>query len=196
MRKTLLAALAALVLASAAAAQDRDTTATEDARGEGHEIFGLETHPYVGLTALRPSSSDDDATGGEIVSESWTVGLVAGVDVDVEPFWVGASYDLFDVLDEENSYPFDGAFTVHLGLYRGDSTGSLYDLKAEPYVAITLTRPSGPDEWSTGFEGGVEFLLEPLYIGAEYELHDILTDDEDEVYPFDGTFTLSVGAYW
>lgn len=192
--KRLILALALLALPIVAGAQDepaKPEAEKADARGEGHDLWGLEVHPYVGLIALRPTGSDS----ADAVSENWTIGLTAGVDVDLEPFWVGASYDLYDVLDDDGSYPFDGAFALHLGLYRGNADPDA-EIPIEPYAAITLTRPSGPDEWSTGFEAGIEFLLDPLYLGGEYELHDVLTSERDEVYPFDGTFTLSVGCYW
>jgi len=73
-------------------------------------------------------------------------------------------------------------------------THTFLGVPTHPYTAITLSRPSGPDDWSTGFEAGVEFDIEPIWIGIEYTLHDIL--DETEVYEWDGTFSLKAGLYW
>jgi len=94
-------------------------------------------------------------------------------------------------------------------------------LVVHPYTALTLSRVQGQDyshghyddddcdrddydcrkkkangaQWSTGFKFGVEIDAGSLYIGAEFQLRDILTDAPD-TYPWDGEFELAVGGYW
>lgn len=70
----------------------------------------------------------------------------------------------------------------------------LMGVETHPYTALTLERPSGPDEWSTGFEAGVEIDTKPLYWEVQYQLKDILS--KRQVYNFSGVFSLKVGIYW
>lgn len=75
-------------------------------------------------------------------------------------------------------------------------THRVLGIDAHPFAALTLSRPSGPDRWSTGFEAGVEIDFEPVWFGVQYTLHDILTEEEDETYPWDGTLDFKLGIYY
>jgi hypothetical protein len=66
-----------------------------------------------------------------------------------------------------------------------------------PYTAFGIDRLSGPDDWATGMKFGLEIdASEGAYVDMSLKLHDILTEDEDEVYDWDSTFSLMVGWYW
>lgn len=172
--KTLVLALAAvLFMATAAVAETRPT----------HRFLGLDTHPYAALEATRPSGPD-----------TWSVGFAAGVEIDIDPFWIGLDYQLHDALDTEELYGWDGTFTTFLGLYKGDGDSKLFTVPTYPYAGFVLARPSGPDQWSPGFVAGLEVDLNPLFVAVDYTLRDILS--EDEAYPWDGEFALKLGAYW
>ena len=73
---------------------------------------------------------------------------------------------------------------------------SLFGVPIHPYGALTLSRPFDLDGFSTGFKVGAEVDLKPVWIGLEVRLHDILTEAEAEVYPFNGEFEISLGGYW
>ena len=73
---------------------------------------------------------------------------------------------------------------------------SLFGVPVHPYGALTLSRPFDLNGFSTGFKVGAEVDLQPVWIGIEVRLHDILTEDESEVYPFNGEFEISLGGYW
>ena len=64
-----------------------------------------------------------------------------------------------------------------------------------PHGGITMSRVL--EDWSTGFVMGVEIDAgEGLYLDVQYEMHDILTEDRNETIPWDGTFKLTLGAYF
>jgi hypothetical protein len=172
MKATILT-LCLLLVASAAIAETRAT----------HTVFGIDTHPYAALEATRPSGPD-----------TWSVGFAAGVELDFNPFWIGLDYQLHDVLDEAEVYGWGGTFTTFLGLYKGDGESKLFEIPTYPYAAFVLARPSGPDEWSPGFVAGLEVDASPLFIGVDYTLRDILSDEE--TYKWDGEFAVKLGAYW
>jgi hypothetical protein len=65
-------------------------------------------------------------------------------------------------------------------------------VELHPHAALTVDRPSGPDRWSTGFLFGCEVATEPVWIAANYQLHDILTDNE--TYEWDATFEVAAGV--
>lgn len=65
-----------------------------------------------------------------------------------------------------------------------------------PYAAMTLSRISDDATWSTGAVLGAEIDAGGGFVGVSYRLHDILTDDESEVIPWDGTFELALGIYF
>jgi len=185
-----LPALAFLLACSVAQAQE---TKTEGRQQPEHSLLGLETHPYVAIEFDRLSGLGE-----------WSTGLSGGLEIDLDPLWFGASYTLHDILTSSEVYPWDGTFVARLGVYQG-GVGKLISIPSYAHAAILLARPSGPDEWSAGFEAGAEFDVAPLYLGITYTLHDILTTDSDEeldssgdsdVYPWDATFALSLGAYW
>jgi len=73
---------------------------------------------------------------------------------------------------------------------------SLFGVPVHPYGALTLSRPFDLNDFSTGFKVGAEVDLKPVWIGIEVRLHDILTEDRAEVYPFNGEFEISLGGYW
>jgi hypothetical protein len=66
-----------------------------------------------------------------------------------------------------------------------------------PYTAFGIDRLSGPDDWATAMKFGIEVnATEGAYVDMSLKLHDILTDEDDEVYEWDSTFSLMVGWYW
>jgi len=71
----------------------------------------------------------------------------------------------------------------------------VFGLVFHPHGGLTLSRID--EDWSTGFIMGVELDAgSGLYLDASYTMHDILTDAEKEAVPWDGTFMLTLGAYF
>lgn len=48
------------------------------------------------------------------------------------------------------------------------------------------------EDWSVGFEFGADIDAGPGVLEVSYELHDILTDEENQVIPWDGTFKMGL----
>jgi hypothetical protein len=71
---------------------------------------------------------------------------------------------------------------------------SVLGIPTHPYGALTFTRPFDVEDISVGFKVGVEAEVEPFFLGLEVHLRDILSDVE--IYPWDGEFEISLGAYW
>ena len=188
MRRPLMLAFAALFLmAGAGGAQTRTAKeADEDDRGRPlHEIWGVETHPYVEFNSDRTSGSN----------AQWTNGVSAGVKFEFDPLWLGLGYTLHDVLSEVQVVPWDGTAYGKLGLYQG-GIGDLGSVPTYVHAAVVLAVPTGPDKLSLGVEAGFEFDVDPIYAGLRYTLRDTWVEDDDEVYDWDGEFGVQVGLYW
>lgn len=184
MRTLLVAAAAALLLTGSAFAQEQEKEVKQADREQAtHEVFGIDSHPFVSIDFTRLSDVGQ-----------WSTGATAGVEFDLDPLWIGVDYRFRDVLSEVEVIDWDGEFEAKLGLYQG-GVGRIGDLPCYASAAFLFSRPSGPDEWATNFELGAEFDINPLYIGATYVLRDVFTDGGD-VYDWNGDFTLSLGAYW
>lgn len=66
-----------------------------------------------------------------------------------------------------------------------------------PYTALTMTRISDPVDTSIGFRAGIEAEISDHWYGSiEMNLHDIWTDREEEVIPWDSSMVLAFGVYW
>jgi hypothetical protein len=172
-----------MLASTAALAQEKDSD--DDREIPTHEVLGLETHPYIEFNSDRTSGNE----------AAWTTGVSAGVEVDLDPFWLGIGYTLHDVLAEVQVVPWDGTAYGKLGLYQG-GVGQLGSVPTYIHAAVVLAVPTGPDKLSLGFETGFEFDLDPLYAGVRYTLRDIWVGDDDEVYPWDGEFGIQIGTYW
>jgi hypothetical protein len=151
----------------------------------GNEVLGFQAHPRICALAQRPAGPDN-----------WTMSLNGGADFTYEWLLIGADFTLHDILQEAEVYPFDSTFTAKAGIYHDDQMGKLFSIPAEPYFLFIVARPEGPHRWSPGFEGGVNFIVDPLYIGANYSVRDAWLDDDKNAYPWDGEFGLGVGARW
>lgn len=75
-------------------------------------------------------------------------------------------------------------------------THEVLGIETHPYGGLTLTRPFDVEDVSVGFKVGVEADIQPMYLGVELHLRDILTDETGEVFPWDGEFEITLGAYW
>ncbi len=74
---------------------------------------------------------------------------------------------------------------------------SFFGMTTHPYTKLTLSRINSDGvQWSTGFGFGVEVDAGGAYVDLHYQLHDILTDESNQSYPWDGTFEIGVGMYW
>jgi len=190
----LVVAMAGLLVAGGATAQEQGKErhdhghgqqgeATADARGEGYGVLGLTVRPYAHVLAQRPSGPDD-----------WSMGLGGGAKIEWQPIWGAVEYTFHDVLDDWDTFPYDGTFTAKLGVYKAPAKDAR--VVASPHAAFIIARPTGPDDWSPGFEAGVEFILDPIYLGLDYTLRDIFLGKNDEVYDWDSELALGLGVYF
>ena len=183
-------ALAFPILAGSAFAQEPPSSPAPEAKEEedvragrpDHDVFGIEVHPFAAFEFQRLAE----------VAE-WSPALTSGVEIDWDPIWFGASYSFHDVLSDREAVPWDGTLILRLGLYQG-GLGTLGSVPTYVHAAVAVARPSGPDRWSPGFEGGLELDMEPIYIGFAYMVHDVGMDDD--VYSWDATTAISLGCYW
>lgn len=81
-----------------------------------------------------------------------------------------------------------------------DSRGSgheIFGIVTHPYTGVSISRFNTIQDWSTSFEMGVEVdFSQGWYGGVEIVLHDILTDIDSEIVPWDQTFKIGFGKYW
>lgn len=175
------ALLACLLGIGTAGAQEKE----ERGARPDHDLWGLETHPYIALNYDRVSSD----------TAAWTAGVTGGVEVDFDPFWIGVGYTVHDVLSDIQVVPWDGTAFGKLGLYQG-GLGNLGQVPTYFHAAAVLAVPTGPDKLALGFEAGFEFDFQPIYAGLSYTLRDTWIDDDDEVYPWDNEFGVQLGLYF
>jgi hypothetical protein len=140
------------------------------------EEEGISKNPYGQVSLTR---ANDD----------WSTGVRFGVEVTSGWVYLDGRLDLHDIHSNDEVYPWDSTFEMAIGVFSQDY--KLFGLPTTPYAGLTLGRPSGPDNWSTGLEFGLEANVEMVALNFTYALRDILS--ESEVYPWDDDFRLGAG---
>lgn len=144
-----------------------------------------ETHfyPYGALAVDRLSGPDE-----------WSTGVTIGGEVTKRPLFLQVHLDVLDVLasDEDNVYPWDTNVGAAIGLYK---SVELMGIAVSPNGSFTVDRPSGLDRFAVGFDAGLEGAFDNLFLGVNMKWHDILTNEESQVYPWDQTVRVTLGGY-
>jgi hypothetical protein len=139
-----------------------------------------EIAPYGALTLDRLSGPDE-----------WSTGFEVGAEITEEPVALVASLTNHDILSESEAYPWSTTFRLGAGVY--DSGHSILGVDVTPFGLVTLSRVSGPDQWSTGLSIGLKFDFKPIWLRLAHDRHDILTSDKSEAYSWDSTTSLAAG---
>lgn len=143
---------------------------------------GIDVFPYAAATLDRVSGPDE-----------WSTGVTFGADLVKEPLFINAHFDAHDVLGSgDDVYPWDTTFGLGLGIV--EKGYHVLGIDTSPYGALTLDRPSTVEDWSTGFNLGIEASFEPVWLELRQTWHDVLSTKQ--VYPWDQTFRIAVGVYF
>lgn len=140
-------------------------------------------YPYGALAVDRLSGPDE-----------WSTGITIGGEVTKNPLFLQVHLDVLDILasDEDNVYPWDTNVGAAVGLYK---SVELMGIAVSPNGSFTVDRPSGLDRFAVGFDAGLEGAFDNLFLGVNMKWHDILTNEESQVYPWDQTVRVTLGGY-
>lgn len=149
-----------------------------------HSLFGI---PFVAHGAMQVSQPFD--------VRQWGVGFEGGVEMNFSPAYLIIRGELADILDDSETYPYNGRMVMVLGTYVTNEESVMFGLPTAAYGGFQVSQQFNLREWAMGFEAGLEFDMDPGYMGVRLELFDVLTGDEDEVYGMDGRVAFVIGGY-